>query len=103
MTHDAASESAIADQLAGVPLFASLDAANRRAIAKAATILDLSPGDTITREGTVAEEFFVLLSGEATVSIRVDEAAIRSRLASFGPAKRLESLAFCWKHLALRP
>ena len=92
MTHDAASESAIADQLAGVPLFASLDAANRRAIAKAATILDLSPGDTITREGTVAEEFFVLLSGEATVSIRVDEAADPLEVGIVRPGETLGEL-----------
>jgi CRP-like cAMP-binding protein len=74
MTDDHARESAIADQLAEVPLFAPLDAIDRRAIAKAAAILNLSPGDVITREGTMANEFFVLLSGEATVSVAADEA-----------------------------
>jgi len=92
MTHDLASESAIVDQLAGVPLFASLDASDRRAVARAATILDLSPGDIITREGTVAEDFFVLLSGEATVSIAVDEAADPLEVGIVRPGETLGEL-----------
>ncbi len=57
------------DALATIPLFASLDAPERRAVLAAAAIVDVPPGDAITREGTTGEEFFVLLSGEATVSI----------------------------------
>jgi CRP-like cAMP-binding protein len=68
-------ESEVADQLAAVPMFASLDVVDRRAIAKAARVLDASPGQTITREGTSANDFFVMLSGEATVSVApVDDA-----------------------------
>lgn len=74
MTSDSFSESAIADQLAAVPMFASLEAFDRRAVAKAARILDVPPGATITREGSTADEFFVLLSGEATVSVAADDA-----------------------------
>jgi CRP-like cAMP-binding protein len=65
-------ESEIADQLAAVPMFASLDAADRRAVAAAAAVLDISPGATITREGITEDAFFVLLSGEATVSVATD-------------------------------
>ncbi len=92
MTDDHARESTIADQLAGVPLFAALDAADRRAVANAATILDLSPGDPITREGTTANEFFVLLSGEATVSVAADEAVGAVEIGIVRPGETLGEL-----------
>lgn len=56
-------------ELGRVPLFAALDAADRDAVLAAATIVDIAPGDVITREGTAASAFFVLLAGEASVSI----------------------------------
>ena len=65
-------EAEVADQLAAVPMFALLDAADRRAVAGAAKVLDISPGTTITSEGRTEDEFFVLLSGEATVSVAAD-------------------------------
>ena len=92
MTHDLAKELAIADQLAEVPLFAPLDVTDRRAIAKAATILDLSPGAAITREGTTADEFFVLLSGEATVSVAADEAVGAVEIGIVRPGETLGEL-----------
>jgi CRP-like cAMP-binding protein len=75
MTRDPATEAAIADQLATIPLFASLDAPDRRAVVTLAAMVDVPPGDAIVREGTLAGEFFVLLSGEATVSIAADDVA----------------------------
>ena len=75
MRVDPATESAIADQLATIPLFASLEASDRREAVAAAAVIDVAPGEVIVREGSAAAEFFVLLSGEATVSIAGDDAA----------------------------
>jgi CRP-like cAMP-binding protein len=72
---DSSPESAITDQLAAIPLFASLDARDRRAVQTAAAIVEVPPGHAITREGIITAEFYVLLSGEATVSIASDDAA----------------------------
>ncbi len=64
-----ASETEIMDLLATVPLFASLEEADRRRALRAATVITAGPGDVIVREGSEAREFFVLLSGEATVAV----------------------------------
>jgi CRP-like cAMP-binding protein len=69
-------ESAIADQLKTVPLFAGLEESDRLAAVRAGRIADFSPGDAITLEGAAADHFFVLLSGEATVSVAAEEDAI---------------------------
>jgi CRP-like cAMP-binding protein len=57
----------VADILADVPLFAALDAADRRAVADAAQVAGVSGGQLIVREGTSSEAFYVLLTGTATV------------------------------------
>jgi CRP-like cAMP-binding protein len=69
-------ESAVADQLKTVPLFAALEESDRRAAVRTGRIADFSPGDAITLEGATADHFFVLLSGEAAVSVASEEDAI---------------------------
>ena len=73
MAIEAISKSEIADQLASVPLFKALSASDRLAVTNAATVVDCAPGDVITREGGVVDEFFVMLSGEATVAVAADD------------------------------
>ncbi len=75
MKKDPALESAMVEQLATIPLFAMLEVSDRRAAVTIADIVEVHPGDVIIREGTVAGEFFLLLSGEAAVSIAADDAA----------------------------
>lgn len=66
---ETASKNEIADQLGSVPLFASLNTIDRRAVVAAGRVEDIAAGDAITHEGKLECDFFVLLSGEATVSI----------------------------------
>jgi CRP-like cAMP-binding protein len=69
-------QSTIADQLAAAPLFAPLDRSDRLAAVEAGRIVEFSPGETITQEGAVANHLFVLLSGEATVSVATENDAV---------------------------
>jgi CRP-like cAMP-binding protein len=59
----------IAEQLGQAPLFAALGLADRLAVLAAAEIVDIPPGDVLTEEGAIEDTFFVLLSGEASVSV----------------------------------
>jgi CRP/FNR family transcriptional regulator, cyclic AMP receptor protein len=61
--------SATADDLAGIPLFDTLEPAERRAIAPWFEVQDVSPGVRLTGEGATGYEFFVLRGGSATVTI----------------------------------
>jgi len=73
MKSDSEQVSAVADQLVKVPLFASLDRSDREAAAQAGRIVDFPPGGVITQEGAEADHFFILLSGEATVTVAAGE------------------------------
>ena len=59
-------------QLENVPLFAALDGTDRSAIWRIAEVVECSAGDVITREGSTTNDFFVMLSGEATVSVNTE-------------------------------
>jgi CRP-like cAMP-binding protein len=50
-------------------LFEGCSAEQLSGIARLVTITDLSPGDTLCRQGMVGHEFFVIVDGEATVII----------------------------------
>jgi CRP-like cAMP-binding protein len=49
-------------------MFAFLDIADHPAVARHAQVVERSAGGAITREGSLTTDFFVLLSGEATLS-----------------------------------
>ncbi len=55
------------EHLAQVQMFSSLNKKELRLIAKAADIVDLKAGTEIVTEGTIGHEFYLVLSGEATV------------------------------------
>lgn len=61
--------SASVDDLAGIPLFASLEPEQRAAVAPWFEVQDVSPGVRLTGEGASGYEFFVLRDGSATVTI----------------------------------
>jgi CRP-like cAMP-binding protein len=92
MSHDPVAESTIAEQLAAVPMFASLDVTDRLAAVEVAEVLDVSPGETITREGTIADDFFVMLAGEATVSVTADDASDSIEVGIVRPGETLGEL-----------
>jgi CRP-like cAMP-binding protein len=60
---------AAADDLAGIPLFDTLEANERAAIAPWFELEDVSAGVVLTGEGASGYSFFVLREGTATVSI----------------------------------
>lgn len=57
------------DDLAGIALFAALEADERETIAPWFELQDVSPGARLTGEGAAGYSFFVLRDGTATVSI----------------------------------
>jgi CRP-like cAMP-binding protein len=60
---------AAADDLAGIPLFATLEPDEQAAIAPWFELEDVSPGVKLTGEGASGYSFYVLRDGAATVSI----------------------------------
>ena len=57
------------DDLAGIPLFDSLEPDERAAIARWFELEDVSAGVKLTGEGATGYSFYVLCDGAATVSI----------------------------------
>jgi CRP/FNR family cyclic AMP-dependent transcriptional regulator len=55
------------EHLAQVQMFSSLNKKELRLISKAADIVDLKAGTEIVTEGTIGHEFYLVLSGQATV------------------------------------
>ncbi len=60
---------AAADDLAGIPLFDTLEPDERAAIAPWFELQDVSPGVKLTGEGASGYSFYVLRDGAATVTI----------------------------------
>jgi CRP-like cAMP-binding protein len=60
---------ATTEDLAGIPLFGSLEPEARAAIAPWFELQDVSDGVNLTGEGAAGYSFYVLLDGSATVSI----------------------------------
>ena len=60
---------AAADDLAGIPLFDTLEPDEREAIAQWFELEDVSPGVRLTGEGASGYSFYVLREGAATVSV----------------------------------
>jgi CRP-like cAMP-binding protein len=60
---------ATTEDLAGIPLFDSLQPDARAEIAPWFELQDVSPGVNLTGEGAAGYSFYVLLDGSATVSI----------------------------------
>ena len=63
------------DALAKAPLFAALSRQELGALAKATEDLEVEEGKTLTREGDLGREFFVIVEGD--VSVTQDGKAIR--------------------------
>ena len=72
------------EALTRVPLFAELDRAEVEQIARRFKVRRFAAGDTVIREGSGGAAFFLIDSGEATVSIRGAERATLQRGDYFG-------------------
>jgi CRP-like cAMP-binding protein len=57
----------VADELARVPLFASLSKKHLQHLSSLATVIDVEPGRVLATQDEPGHEFVVLLSGEAEV------------------------------------
>jgi CRP/FNR family transcriptional regulator, cyclic AMP receptor protein len=55
--------------LGDLALFAGCSPVQLRRIASLTTVIDVSPGRTLCRQGAPGREFFVVVDGEATVTI----------------------------------
>jgi len=64
---------ATADDLAGIPLFDTLEPDQRATIAPWFELEDVSPGVNLTGEGASGYSFFVLRDGAATVTVNGSE------------------------------
>ena len=60
------------DELATVRLFRGLSAEQRQRVVSDAEIVDVAPGEAIVEEGAPDTDLYVLLSGTASVSVRLD-------------------------------
>lgn len=56
------------DALAKAPLFAALSRQELGALAKASEDLEVEEGKTLTREGDLGREFFVIVEGDVSVT-----------------------------------
>jgi len=56
--------------LHSIPLFAKCNSRQLRRIAALTVALDLPKGDVLCREGQIGTEFFVIVDGEAAVTMR---------------------------------
>src|SRR4051812_16196580 len=57
------------DLLAGVPLFAGLDRKHLERVGQLCTRLDVEPGAVLCRQGASGHEFFIVVEGEAVVTV----------------------------------
>ena len=71
--------------IAGVPLFRTLDERERRAVVERGALLEMPVGGAIVTEGERTTELYVLLSGEATVSVRLGGDGERVDVGTLGP------------------
>jgi CRP-like cAMP-binding protein len=62
-----ASKTSAADQLANVPLFASLSKKDLQRVAKASDEVTIEAGRTLVEQGRTGHEFFLILEGKAVV------------------------------------
>jgi CRP-like cAMP-binding protein len=67
---------AAAEDLAGIPLFDSLEPDERAAIAPWFELENVSPGVNLTGEGASGYSFFVLRGGTATVTVSGEEVRV---------------------------
>jgi CRP-like cAMP-binding protein len=87
--------------LAGVPLFAGLDAAALDALAALTFTRTFQPGEAIIEEGHVGNGLYVVLSGRVEV-VRSEGTDRAQVLATFGPGDPFGELALLgeWKRTA---
>ncbi len=81
------------DQLAAVSLFAGADAKELAEISKATTELDIEQGTALTTQGEVGREAFIVIEGEAVVTVDGDE------VARLGPGATIGEIALLDKGL----
>jgi CRP-like cAMP-binding protein len=75
------------EYLRGVPVFSACTPKELTQIAQLVERIDVKSGDTLVREGTRTNEFFIIMSGEADVT-RGGE-----RVATLGPGRHFGELA----------
>jgi CRP/FNR family transcriptional regulator, cyclic AMP receptor protein len=82
-----------ADLVRGIPLFADLDEASVSRLADEFIERSFDPGQEIASEGQGGLNFFVVESGEATVSVHGDEVGTLGPGSSFGEVALVDKSA----------
>ncbi|MCC6215712.1 MAG: mechanosensitive ion channel family protein [Polyangiaceae bacterium] len=77
--------------LEGVGFLAVIDDGERRALAERATLRLYSPGEAIVRQGEESDELFIILAGEATVTVTTSTGDVE--LARLGAGKFFGEMA----------
>jgi CRP-like cAMP-binding protein len=61
------------ETLRNIPLFAGLPTARLKLIAYTAEVIQFAPGEVIVRQGDAADAVYIIVEGDADVSLRSDE------------------------------
>ncbi|MGH7265495.1 MAG: cyclic nucleotide-binding domain-containing protein [Candidatus Rokuibacteriota bacterium] len=61
------------ETLRNIPLFAGLPTPRLKLIAYTAEVVQFAPGEVIVRQGDAADAVYIIVEGEADVSLRSDE------------------------------
>ena len=72
------------DRLAQVPLFRALSRKELEALGRAADAVEVAAGEVLVSQGEAGREFFVLMSGEVSVSVGGTEVAVLAEGQWFG-------------------
>lgn len=72
------------DRLSEVSLFRALSRKELQTLARSADTVPVAAGTTLVKEGTAGKEFFVILSGEVSVSVDGHEVAVLKEGEWFG-------------------
>lgn len=78
------------DHLARVPLFAGLSRADLEKVARATNEITVEAGRTLVTEGETGHEAFIIVEGNASVSVSGDEVATIGPGAVFGEMALIE-------------
>ena len=61
--------------LFGHPVFSKISASTRELLARELTLVELDRGEILFKEGEVAEKYYLILSGEAELTLNINDAA----------------------------
>jgi len=83
----------VSDHLGRVPLFQPLSIEQRQEIAQISTLIEVRGGETIVTEGEASSDFYVMLTGEASVMIRLSDQGEQIEVSTLQPGETMGEMA----------